>query len=197
MEKVLTDKRDLRRAALTRRREMSDEDRRDRSEAIRRTLVGLPEVSAAQTVMTFVSFRAEVETRPLIERWLGEGRRVCVPLTLRERDRIVAVAIENPATDLRPGALGIHEPVDAPDRRVDPCDIDVCVVPGLLFDLRGHRLGYGAGYYDRFLAQLTQSACRTIGVAYAWQVSETDLPVDEWDIRLGAIVTDQGRVVCA
>jgi 5-formyltetrahydrofolate cyclo-ligase len=130
------------------------------------------------TVMAFWSFGSEVETPPLVDELVASGARVALP-------RIVGREIE--ARAFRPGdplsdtAFGAREPAAGP--LVPPRQLDVVLVPGLVFDRLGFRLGYGAGFYDRFLAATRVDAAR-IGLCFALQVvprvpaGPSDLPVD-------------------
>lgn len=174
------EKASLRKQALARRKAMGAVERASLSLAIEERLEMLPAARRARTIMAFASFRSEVDMWPAIRRWLIEGRRVCLPRTERETGALRPLEVRRFETDLETGTLGILEPIDRPQARVVPEEIDLCVVPGLLFDRRGHRLGYGAGYYDRFLDSLTDRTT-TVAVAFGWQV----VPVvpDAWHDR--------------
>ena len=90
---------------------------------------------------------------------------------------------------LAPGFQGIPEPVFHPDRVFAPEALDVVVLPGLLFDRNGNRLGYGGGYYDRFLATQAPQALR-VGLAFARQLADAPIPAEPHDMRLDMLVTE-------
>lgn len=83
---------------------------------------------------------------------------------------------------------GLMEARTASDELVEPSQLDMVLVPGIAFDRQGRRLGFGKGYYDRFLTNT--NACR-VGIAYSFQVSSDELPSEEWDQRVEWIVTDR------
>lgn len=151
----------------------------------------------ASCVMLYMPFRSELDTKPLIEWCLKEGVVVILP-RVHPSDRSMALYRLDGWEGLAPGAYGIMEP--DPERCV-PFDahdrIDVVFAPGLAFDKKGGRLGYGGGYYDRFAANGSgysvpppRKAC-WLGVAYELQLVE-DLPMQEHDKRMDGIVTENG-----
>lgn len=168
--------------------EQPEEWRRQASSAIWAHVVALPEVTDARTLMLYAAIRSEVETVEAIEWVLQQGRRLVLPRVNREAGCIEARLVTNVGQLVR-SSFGIMEPSpEAP--LVDASDVDVVVVPGLAFDQIGYRLGYGAGYYDRFLANLSPDAL-AIGVAYAGQVVHR-VPRSTADHRLFCLVTEQG-----
>lgn len=94
--------------------------------------------------------------------------------------------------ELIPGAYGIMEPPDVPEREVSAEDVDVALVPGVAFDRCGYRLGYGGGYFDRFFAGPGKGMV-TLGVAFAFQVVTTVYP-QAHDIPLNGVITEEGTV---
>ncbi len=172
---------ELRRRILACRDALSPEERTARSALAAERLFAQPEVARAETVMFFVSFGSEIETLPMLDRALAGGLRVAVPRVDRGAHAIVPHEVREPATDLAPGHYGIPEP--ARTRPVVGLDaIDVVIVPGVAWGEDGYRVGYGGGYYDRFLLQAPQA--RRIGLAFELQVlpavvhGEHDLPVE-------------------
>jgi 5-formyltetrahydrofolate cyclo-ligase len=117
--------------------------------AILRAIFGSDEYAAAQTIFTYVGVTDEVATLPLIEAALRAGKRVCVPLT-RPDGIMNAVEIRNTA-DLAETPRGLVEPVTYDV--ITPETIDFIIVPCLSCDPFGNRVGYGGGYYDRYLKQ--------------------------------------------
>lgn len=173
-------------------------DSLDREEVIR--LSGIiqdmvcrhPWFAESSTVFTYVSTGNEVMTGDIIEKALKAGKRVCVPRVV-PGVKMEVVPIKNLGHDLQPGFFNIMEPrPELPPVSEDQADL--VIVPGLVFDRRGYRIGYGGGYYDRFLLK-TANNCRIIGIAYDFQIVEK-LPADEHDMRVMAVITERGIIYC-
>lgn len=113
--------------------------------------LALPQVAEADTVMLFCGVGRELDTTPLLEALLERGKRVCYPVCLPGR-QMQARAVSGPE-QLQPGKFGIPAPGEECPT-VDKGEIGVVLVPCLLCDRQGYRLGYGGGYYDRWLADL-------------------------------------------
>ena len=127
----------------------------------------------------------------LLQRCLAEGKSVSVPLTVPQQSELLAVAITNPAADLSPGYKGIPEPIPslADLQRVTPQSIDIAIIPGAVFDRSGYRLGYGGGYYDRFLVKKAPQAYR-IGLAFSLQLVNR-IPALSHDAPLDMLITEK------
>lgn len=174
----------LRRVALARRRSLSPEQAAAWSREIHRRIWSLKVYRNAKTVHTYVALPGEVETRPLIRSALRTGKRILVPrVAATQLEHVEIVGLD----DLRPGTMGIPEP--GPDRK--PVSnlgmIDLVVVPGLIFDRQGRRLGFGKGFYDRFLSQLDVP---TVGLAFEEQLSDV-VPAGPDDRRVDLVVTEE------
>ncbi|WP_131917809.1 5-formyltetrahydrofolate cyclo-ligase [Heliophilum fasciatum] len=181
-------KKELRQQMLERREQMPAHDVAHKSEAIYRRLVELPAFQEAKSVMIYVDFRGEVMTGALIARALKDNKQVAVPFC-RPGNLLWAVTIDRFPDDLAPGRWGILEPRAERQVPIAPALLDLVIVPALALDRQGYRLGYGAGYYDRFLPALRQDAW-TIALAYQWQIVD-HVPCDGHDVPLKAIVTEQ------
>ncbi len=147
------------------------------------------ELATAASVLVFYSFGSEISTTGIIDRLLREGRMVALPYL---EDGTMKGAAHRPGDTLRPSPYGPKEP--ALLEEVDPAGIDVAVSPGLAFDRRGHRLGYGGGHFDRYLARLRPNASR-IGIGFHLQLVE-EVPHDDLDATLDMVVTEEEVVVC-
>ena len=177
-------KRTVRREVLERRDAMSPETRADASRRIADAALALPELRDAGTVMAFWSFGSEVDTAPLIEALHAADVRVVLPRV--EGGDVVAIVYE-PGDEVAAATFGAMEPTGA--TVVRPEEVDVVVTPGVAFDRRGRRVGYGGGFYDRFLPR-TRRDVRAIAVAFATQVVDEDLPAGSFDRPVDAIVTE-------
>ena len=178
-------KRALRRQARARRDGMTPEERERMSKEVAANVLALPAVVDATTVMAFSSFGSEVDTGPIIERLERDGRRVALP-RVEGRD-IVAVAYRSDHR-ARPTSFGVMEPAEG--EKLAPEAIDVVIVPGLAFDRSGHRVGYGRGFYDRFLATLGPDAL-TVGICFSAQLVD-EVPHGEGDRTVDLVMTEHG-----
>jgi len=147
----------------------------------------------ADVLMLYLAFRGEVSTDLILETALAQGKVVAAPVTLKEERRLVPLRLEGGPGELCRGAYGILEPHPSLCRPVAPGDLDLVVVPGVAFDCRGGRLGYGGGYYDRFLRGEAAQA-RRAALAFEVQVSEGLLPLDPYDAVMDLVVTER-RVI--
>lgn len=141
------------------------------------------------TVLAYVSCGSEVDTRALIMEALKQKKRVIVPLTSPE-GRQAGLSELHRFSDLSPGPFkNVLEPGPTFRKRVDPSEVELALVPGIAFDRQGGRLGQGGGYFDRLFPKMT--ALRW-GLAYSIQIYPASLPMDAHDIRMDAIVTEEG-----
>jgi 5-formyltetrahydrofolate cyclo-ligase len=182
----------LRRRILGSRDLLSAHDRHEKSIAIMHSFWNLPETEQWSTLFVYVNFRSEVETMDLIRMSLARGKRVAVPLVDADAVRMIPLLIKDPALDLVPGYYNIPEPDPGRTQRVDPGGIDAAVIPGSVFDISGGRLGYGGGYYDRFLLNEAPQA-RRIGLAFELQVVE-EVPLEPHDQPLDILITEKRTV---
>jgi len=141
----------------------------------------------ANVVMFYVSLKDEVSTLTMIDEAINTGKKVCVPVILKEEKRLMAGEIKDRAIDLERQHFGIYQPKEGHVKEVPLRDIDLVVVPGIAFDKKNVRLGRGHGYYDRFLCGLPKNT-KTIGLAFDFQVVE-DLPKDSHDIPVWKTIT--------
>jgi 5-formyltetrahydrofolate cyclo-ligase len=183
------EKRSLRRAVIERRDALSEEERRAKSERIAERVLALPELADVRTALTFWSFGSEVDTAATIAGLRERGVRVALPRI--EEGEMVAVAFE-PGAPVAATAFGAMEPVGA--ELVEPADLDLVIVPGVAFDRRGARVGYGGGFYDRLLPRL-RAGVRAIAIAFALQIVP-DVPTGRHDHRVDLIVTEDEVIRC-
>lgn len=147
----------------------------------------IPAFKAAKTVHSYVAWHKEVETYSLIDCLLQKGVKVVVPLVEPQRLTLRHIAIKS-LSELGRGYLGIPEPSASCDNEVAIDEFDIVLVPGVAFDRAGNRLGYGGGYYDRFLMQVRKPK---IGLAFDLQLVDR-LPTRADDEPVDIIVTESG-----
>ncbi len=165
----------------------SELEKREKSAIIKDKLFNEEEFKKAKVVMFYVSLKDEVNTLFMIDEAVKMGKRVCVPVILKEDKRLFAGEIKDREKDLERQHFGIYQPKAGHVREVPLDDIDLVVVPGVAFDKNNVRLGRGHGYYDRFLCGLPKKT-GTIGLAFDFQVVEY-LPVDSHDIPVSKTIT--------
>ena len=157
------------------------------SRIIERRLLDL--VNGFETIMVYVSKIPEVETECLITDLNRRGVRVVVPIIERETHTLRLSYLPDPSV-LVPSTFNVPEPIgrELPAR---PEDVEVVVLPMLAFDAEGNRLGYGAGYYDRFLCCYPHP--KKIGIAFSCQQMQS-IPAEENDVKMDCIVTEKGVI---
>ncbi len=191
----MTTKAELRSAFSDRRNAMTTRAVAAAENAIRGRLLGLPELAGARTVFSYIAFGNEVDTRPTLLRLLEYGCEVIAPPTDQLQDPSHAVHFLQRQDPLLTGP--VPRPLKVPDTcdALDVSDVDVFIVPGIVWDRRGYRIGFGGGYFDRLLARARPGAV-PIGLAYDFQVTDR-VPEDEWDQPVKILVAESGVVRCA
>jgi 5-formyltetrahydrofolate cyclo-ligase len=181
---------ELRQKTLKDRDRLTDQELELKSNAIISNLFGLEEMQGTPTIMFYASFRSEVQTMAAIGSSLAVGMRVALPLSLPDERVLKPYLVRDLSRDLRPGFCSIPEPVPGKAEAVDPGEIEVVVIPGSVFDYNGGRLGYGGGFYDRFLVQQAGSAFR-VALAFDLQVVDQELPLELHDQGVDCLVTER------
>jgi 5-formyltetrahydrofolate cyclo-ligase len=178
----------LRRMLRDRLAAMSDEARHAKSVAACNFITRSPEFDAAHVVMLYLNTPGEVDTTSIAIKAWQAGKTVVVPKVSWDQRRMLPVEISSLNDNLTTTGPGVREPADGKPVPVDI--IDLVIVPGLGFTEKGHRIGRGMGFYDRFLGQgeFIGTSC---GLAFDEQIVP-DLPVLDHDIPLSMLVTDRG-----
>ena len=177
-------KADLRAAALAKRDALDDDERAAAAQAI--ALRGLPiEISRSTVVAGYSPIRSEIDPIPLMQKLAAQGAPLALPV-ITARGQSLRFRVWSPGDRLMRGPLGILEPSPAAAEIVP----DIVLVPLAAFDRSGHRIGYGAGHYDRTLAQLHKSkGFAAIGLAFAAQEVEA-VPALQHDVALDYVLTE-------
>lgn len=185
-------KEQLRQLAKKTLRKLAPDERKIREARLLQTLVDClrNDYPTARRIATFSALPHEVDLS-LLHAMLPTIQ-LHYPLVLNEHE--LAFHLVSDHSTLTPGRFGIHEPNPAIHPPVDVASIDLVLVPGLAFDLAGHRLGHGAGYYDRFLSQIP--LIPRIGIALASQHLPT-LPAEPHDEQVALLISDRGKVRCS
>jgi 5-formyltetrahydrofolate cyclo-ligase len=181
----------LLRIALRRQRQNLPPDLvREDSARIRGRLLSVDRFREAKSVMLYLPARNEVDTWPLLDHFWARGSEILLPRCCENAPGIMEAYAVTSRDDLGPGCFGLVEPRAERARKVPAPGPEAILVPALAFDRRGYRLGFGGGYYDRFLPTLACSPL-LIGPAYAFQILE-NFPVEPWDRPVDLIVTPDG-----
>lgn len=192
MGDAVASKTELRQSSLARRRSLGQTKLEVLSKAIEDNLFTLREFLEAKTVAAYVAKEDEVQTKSIIERVLAQGKRVLVPTTDRVAHRLVFSELTDYEKELSLGHYGVPEPKPEFVRKSQLEDADVALVPIVVCDDRGYRIGYGGGYFDSALRMLTQRTL-TVGLALEAQFIPR-VPETHHDVPLRVIVTER-RVV--
>lgn len=184
-------KRDIRGEFLAARNALTADEIIAGSRQVVQRLIGLGAIRGASTVMVYLAFGSEVVVDDLIRWGWNEGKGIAVPRCNPVDRELTASRVEG-FDELERGHYGIREPKGDRLRPVPPDEIDAVVVPAVAFDRRGNRLGYGGGYYDRFLPAAPRAV--RVGAAFACQIV-AELPADRHDIGMDCIVTDREVIV--
>ena len=184
-------KAELRRRFLTQRAALTLAEIEHKSTAIAVYVCALPAFRVSHTVMVYMALPQEVQTMQIITQARQLQKRVAVPVV--SGDHLRAVEVSDDPAQLRRGRFGILEP-SGTQSVIQPQEIGCIAVPGVAFDVRGGRLGFGKGYYDRFLGQLPATTHRC-GLAFGIQVVPC-VPQGPHDICMHGIVTEQGYIPC-
>jgi 5-formyltetrahydrofolate cyclo-ligase len=178
----------LRRKMLESRKALSAEDYMGKSLIIQQRLISTEEYSHSEVLALYSSIKKEVDTHQVIEMSLRSGKKVILPavsdgrLLFRELKEI---------SDLHKGKYGILEP-PATSKVFAPDLADLIVLPGIAFDLKGHRVGYGKGYYDKSLHHL-EGQGKLVAVCYDFQLVE-EIAGEAHDVKVDMIITEK-RIV--
>lgn len=143
----------------------------------------------AQTVGLYLSNGLEWDTRNIVEQGFKEGKTVAIPKTIPDTKEMLFYQISTMDQTML-GNFDLLEPIIEQTRFVKKDEIDLLLVPGLVFSRDGYRIGFGGGYYDRYLADFIHS---TISIAFSEQIVDF-LPIESFDIPVNYIITEEGLI---
>lgn len=177
-----TTKTRIRKQIRNQKKELSTEEITKRSHDITTRLVELSEYKAASRIYAYVSYNQEVSTFEFMEQVLKDGKTLLVPRVYGEIMRYHEIS---DFAELKPGAYGILEP---DNNRIDAVGQGFMLLPGLAFDKMGHRIGYGGGFYDKYLKD--HPGHYKTALAYEFQLLE-EIPWEEHDIPVDCVITEK------
>jgi 5-formyltetrahydrofolate cyclo-ligase len=187
-------KQSIRKEMARLRRALGAELIREKSREITRKLVDLAEFKACRNILFFLSLPSEVQTDAMIQTALDLGKKVHVPIVDARRRQLKVAEISGLDIEFEEKQFGIREPGSADSTIVSPEILDFVLVPGLAFDRKGGRIGYGAGYYDKLLNEVSGPTVFT-GVAFDFQVLGS-IPQTQFDVPVQKILTEKNSIIC-
>ncbi len=188
-------KNEIRKEILNIRNNLSSELAEQKSRIIIDKIKDTVEYKSSKSIMVYMDFKNEVNTKTFITEALAEGKKIIIPYTDVEKVLIIPVEI-NSLDDLVLCKFGYLEPKkEALNNPYDIEKIELIIVPGVAFDKRKNRIGFGKGYYDKFLRNrnaLTNeiTSAKAFALAYEFQVFE-EIPAEEHDIKMDKIFTEE------
>ena len=183
------EKKALRRAMLDRQRALSESERAAMTASLTKGLLQFPAYPKARKIMAYLSLPGEADLDDFLRAALAEGKEIYVPVCLpdfqMEAGRL---------SDMAHFAKGPHGLRDLPPghETARPEELDLLLVPAVAVDISGHRLGRGAGYYDRFLSRVSQE--KRVAVVWDFQLTEA-VPAEAHDLSVGAVITEKRSIV--
>ncbi|MCD4740464.1 5-formyltetrahydrofolate cyclo-ligase [archaeon] len=179
-------KKQARKTTLEKRENITSSRRHLKSWLIKKHLINSPEWNHAKTIMLYIAIKSEVKTTRIIKTALNQGKTVLVP-KIKNR-KIIPVKLKTLA-NLENSTYGVPIPSNAQESKEK---IDLIIVPGIAFDCKGNRIGYGGGYYDKFLKK--QDA-QTIALAYEEQLLQ-EIKSEPHDQKVKKIITEKRIIEC-
>ena len=174
------DKKALRKKIREQKRAMTPAQIEEASRKLAEQFLATEAYRNAKTVYGYLPYNQEVRTVPILERALADGKRVAVPKVYDDEMRFICLT---DLTQVETGYAGIPEPIGDGPVADDPTAL--VLMPGLAFDREGHRIGYGGGFYDKFLA--AEPTHPTVALCYAFQMVE-ELPTEEFDVPVDLVL---------
>lgn len=182
-------KTELREQHLAKRAAIPPAQKQARDEKICRSIISSASFRYAETILAYAPREGEIDIRPMLLHALSLGKRIALPRC--ESDHVMTYRLITSLDGLSPGSYGIMEPdADTPIFEEDPGHASLCLVPGVVFDVHGYRIGYGGGYYDRFLHHYHGSVA---GLIYRDFILP-NLPHGRYDHALPIMITDAGMI---
>ena len=179
-------KRELRKRMKLKRSELSDCERQAYDSIIYEKLISSEEYLKAKVIFIYVSYGDEVNTHLVIKHALNSSKRICVPKVISKEIGMKSIEI-NSLDELTAGAYGILEP-NSEGVVIKPDEMDMIILPGLAFDKKGGRLGYGGGFYDRYLTKVGENTVKA-ALEYDFQIIDK-VPTEEFDVKIDYIITN-------
>lgn len=181
----------LRKEILKKRENINITEKKDMDKEILNRLLESKYYNEARNIFIYISYGSEINTKDIINKALKQNKRIYVPRT-EFRTRVMDAVEISSLDKLTENSYGILEPSET-HKHIDPNELDLILVPGVAFDRKGGRIGYGAGFYDRYFKKINCDNIKRItklALAYDFQVIDK-VPMDKLDIPVDCIITEK------
>lgn len=180
------EKKRIREEMIKKRNYLSEETKKEYDELIFKQLIESDIYNKSKKIFTYVSFGSEIDTIKFIKYALNENKDIYVPKTNKIKKEMVAIRI-NSLENMDVDNWGILEPKSVDKNEIGK-DFDLILIPGLAFDREGNRIGYGGGYYDKYLSQIKEENNKIV-LAYDFQILN-NIENEHYDIKVSYIITN-------
>lgn len=179
---------------IEKRNTLTEQEVKDKSKKVIENLSSLKEFKEAKNILFYVSCKNEVDTQEVIQELLEKKEKnIIVPYTIKNKPKIFLSELKD-FIELEPKTFGILEPKEKYIREFNNDKLDLVIVPAIVFAKNGHRIGYGYGYYDRFLKTIKKEIVK-VGLAFDFQLID-EIPEEKHDVPLNIIVTEKEIIKC-
>ncbi|MBD7911936.1 MULTISPECIES: 5-formyltetrahydrofolate cyclo-ligase [Clostridium] len=185
------DKKEIRKEIILKRDKIEEKDKKEFDRKIKDILKSSDYYRKAKNIFIYIGFGSEINTAEYINEFLEEGKNIFLPRIDLSKKVMDAVEIHS-LEDLKKNKFGILEP-GKDEAVIDKNLLDLIIVPGVAFDLWGGRVGYGGGYYDKYMSDIDESIHR-LALCYQFQVLK-ELPKEKHDIKINEIITENGLII--
>lgn len=188
---IFNEKKALRKDILTKRKNIDTAEKEKMDKEILDRFFESKYYKEAENIFIYISYDSEIDTSEIIDKAFKDGKKIYVPRTEFETRLMDAVEITS-FDNLIKSSYGILEP-SIEDSHINPNELDLIVVPGVAFDRNGGRMGYGAGFYDRYFKKINKDNIKRIvklALAYDFQVLE-EVPMNVQDVPVDFIITEK------
>ncbi len=186
-------KKQIRNSVLKIRNNLTSQEIIEAEKLIIYNLLELEQFMKSKNVFCYLSFRSEVPTPNIIKYCQQNEKNVYIPICNDDiKEMIISLYDKN--VELITSSYGVQEASPKTIKISDRNVLDIALMPGAVFDINGYRIGYGAGYYDKFYAH-TNKQIYKVALAYSFQIVD-EVPNDDFDIPVDCIVTEKGIIIC-
>ena len=194
MEDIYLKKKELRKSILDIRNNMGIGEKQEKDNVIRDKFLESDYYKNSNKIFIYISYSSEIDTINIINKALNDDKDIFVPKTIFDTKEMNAVKI-NSLKNMKKDRYGILEPEEG-RACIDPNELDLIVVPGVAFDNNGGRMGYGAGYYDRYFKKIStenRNNVKKIALAYNFQIVD-NVPMNNEDVKIDDIITEENII---